>query len=72
MRNPGLIYALTDTSNELFLFQLLTGVSDCQVVGKVALSETNDRSLFDQISMFGKLIVARNTDDASLHLFMDN
>jgi len=72
VRNPGLIYALTDTSNELLMFKLVTAQADCQVLGKVALSEVDDRSIFDQINMFGSLIVARNSEDASLHLFLNN
>lgn len=72
IRNSGLIFALTETSNELLLFKLLTGKGDCQATGKLALSDVIDRPIFDQVSLFGPLLVARNIEDASLHLFMDS
>lgn len=42
------------------------------MVARKPLSATDDRSVFDSISLFGSLIVARNTDDASLHLYLSN
>ena len=70
LRNPTLIYALTETTNELILFSLQSSQADCQVVGKVPLTSINDRPVYDSITLLGSLLVARSTEDASLHLFL--
>ena len=68
MRNPALIFALTETTNELILFQLLSSKTDCSAIGRLPFSEVNDRTLFDSLEFFGPLIVARSVEDASLHM----
>ena len=70
--NPSLLFGLTETTNELILFSALTSKQECQVSAKMALSDVTDRTVFDSLRMFGSLLVARNTDDASLHLFKTN
>ena len=38
----------------------------------MALSDIDDRKVFDQVNLFGPLIVARHIEDASLQFFMGN
>ena len=70
-RNPSLILSLSD-ANELLLFQLVTSRAECQILGKLPLSQEDNQRIFDSVTMFGPLIVARNNQDASLHLFQAN
>lgn len=70
-RNPSLILSLSD-ANELLLFQLVTSKAECQTLGKLPLSQEDNQRIFDSVTMFGPLIVARNNKDASLHLFQAN
>lgn len=38
----------------------------------MSLSDVDDRTVFDSLQMFGSLLVARSTEDASLHMFKTN
>ena len=70
--NPALLFGLTEVTNELILFSISMSKQECSVSAKMSLSETDDRSVFDSLEMFGSLLVARNTENASLHLFKSN
>ena len=38
----------------------------------MSLSDVDDKTVFDSLQMFGSLLVARSTEDASLHMFKTN
>ena len=42
------------------------------MAARVPLSATSNKTLFDSLDMFGPLIVARSTEDASINLFLSN
>ena len=63
--------ALSGSSNELILFYILPNKKECQVAARMPLSMTDDESdKYDSLQLFGPLIVARSTNDASLHMFL--
>ena len=59
-------------TNELYLFQLDTSKAECRVAAKMPMSETTDRTIFDSVDFFGPLLVARSSEDASLHLVLSD
>ena len=65
--------AFTETTNELHLFSLQRSSLECKVAAKIPLAGSiSDRTVFDSVRLYGQLIVARNTEDASMHMFMSN
>ena len=41
-------------------------------MAKQPLSDTEDRTVFDSVELFGPIIITRNIDDRSLHLFLSD
>ena len=65
------ILTLSNISNELILFKVAPAKKECSVESRLVLpSAPGSQSMYDKLHVFGPLIMARNTVDASLHMYM--